>query len=450
MQYNQTSTVGMDKKIEFLSEKIDDSWFKNAEIDYGIIGGLERLSYEKEADVLLVVTREENGFELLQTIAITHASDYNAEQLYDIWSEQYSALDMMMFREPEMQYQNKQMTCFESSEKIWQWNDLNITQSELENQAKHAAENYWYDKLDGNTRSPMSEFYSDFGHDTHTDDAMAEAVIAEYMEVYRKHRSDPEVYMNYIEDLPIMNDLWEMIQRGNTISEKIKKEAVSDVSVYLNFVTLDVNPEKIVEDILVEWKEIQDKCLESIKEDIINFHNTPNPCPKEKENIIGDICRAKLLEIPDAAKFLENELAKLEVNDIATEVFVGLHNKTIEDYQYSEACRDIAELYNLSFDVGTKFLEQALEHKKLEIENEKILVGNKELDYLQKFKVLVEKQPLKLDRVTLKNRTYSAIINADKGGKVRIVYNPSIIKRQSVLQKKDDKPTVKNGVRQRL
>jgi hypothetical protein len=427
MQYNQTSTVDMDKKIEFLSEKIDDSWFKNAEIDYGIIGSVEKLSYEKEADVLLIVTKEENGCDPIQTIAITHASDYNAEQLYDIWMEQYGRLDMMMLREPEMQYQNKQMTCLESSEKIWQWNDLNISQSELENAAKHAAENYWYDKNGGRPRSPMSEFYDDFGHDTHTDEKVAMAMELEFKELYYKHRSNPEVYMNYVEDLPIMNDLYVTTCRGEPITEDLKKEAVSDVTNYLySGLSLDefnkINPEKIVDNIIADWKSTQEESIKQIKEEIIKFHNSTNQCPQEKENIIDDICRATLQEIPDAAKFLENELVNLEVKDIVDEVFVSIHNKTLADYEYAGACRDISELFNWHFDNGTKYLEQSLAYKELEIKNTKIEVGDKELDYDQKFRVLVNKDIVVVSGVTMNNRIRTAIIRLNEKGEVEKEY----------------------------
>jgi transposase-like protein len=376
MQYNQTSTADMDKKIQFLSEKIGDSWFKNAEIDYGIIGGVEKLSYEKEADVLLVVTKEENGFDPLQTVAITHASDYNAEQLYDIWMEQYSSLGMMMVREPEMPYQNKQMTCFESSEKIWQFNDLNISQSELNNTALEAAENWWYDKSVGNRpMSAMSEFESSFGIDD--DPHQNEGLFMEYLSLYAGHRNNPEVYSKYIDDLNGINDIWLAVYKNEPVSEEMKKEAVSDV---MDFLKLDQEEaSEIVEERITEFSETREKQKERCLESILAVHNAKDPSSEQIMDAVWELGSYHDISRDRAEQQLERELQHLKVNDVVDEVWKCMQKSTNKPHEYVEACRDIAKIYDISFSEATMYLIESIESRQKEQQAENMpIVGRQD------------------------------------------------------------------------
>jgi len=85
------------------------------------------------------------------------------------------------------------------SEKIWKWNDFEITQSELENTALDSAENYLYDKSNGvRPNGPMSDFYDNFGQ-TDQDEMMYEGLIMEYLNLYERYKNDPEIQAKYAE-----------------------------------------------------------------------------------------------------------------------------------------------------------------------------------------------------------------------------------------------------------
>lgn len=69
-------------KADYLKDKINNSWYKNAKIDYGIEGKVKDISID--GDTIKVVV-EENGKTL--TSELPYAGEYTAEQLYNIWQE---------------------------------------------------------------------------------------------------------------------------------------------------------------------------------------------------------------------------------------------------------------------------------------------------------------------------------------------------------------------------
>lgn len=66
----------------YLNEKITNSWYKNAEIDYGITGKF--IDCETCLNALIIIW-EEMGERLEMTI--NQYQEYNAEQIYNIWME---------------------------------------------------------------------------------------------------------------------------------------------------------------------------------------------------------------------------------------------------------------------------------------------------------------------------------------------------------------------------
>lgn len=75
-------THNLIKINDYLENKITNSWYKNAELDYGIHGKF--LSSEVEAHNLKI-TWEEMG-ERLETV-IDWYTEYTPEQIYNIWME---------------------------------------------------------------------------------------------------------------------------------------------------------------------------------------------------------------------------------------------------------------------------------------------------------------------------------------------------------------------------
>lgn len=67
----------------YLQNKIDNSWYKNAKIDYDING--QFVNIEIIENNLYIYHEEEQ--EKYQTI-IAWFEDYNKENIYDIWMEQ--------------------------------------------------------------------------------------------------------------------------------------------------------------------------------------------------------------------------------------------------------------------------------------------------------------------------------------------------------------------------
>lgn len=82
----RTKQEGMDMTIEriknYLEQKITNSWYKNAEIDYGVTGKF--LDAEIIGEDLKIIW-EEMG-ERLEYI-VGWFAEYNLEQIYNIWME---------------------------------------------------------------------------------------------------------------------------------------------------------------------------------------------------------------------------------------------------------------------------------------------------------------------------------------------------------------------------
>ena len=66
----------------YLNERITNSWYKNAEIDYGITGKF--LDCEAVENDLLIIW-EEMGEK--QELIIADFTEYTPEQIYNIWME---------------------------------------------------------------------------------------------------------------------------------------------------------------------------------------------------------------------------------------------------------------------------------------------------------------------------------------------------------------------------
>lgn len=67
----------------YLTDKIDNSWYRNAKIDFGVNGKVEKVNYNDE---VVTVSFKEDGKRFVWTFV--HNSDYSPEQLYNIWQEQ--------------------------------------------------------------------------------------------------------------------------------------------------------------------------------------------------------------------------------------------------------------------------------------------------------------------------------------------------------------------------
>lgn len=69
-------------KIDYLKDKINNSWYKNAKLDYGVNGKVKDISINNDKMTIIV---DEDGKEMKSTI--NYVSDYSPEQLYNIWQE---------------------------------------------------------------------------------------------------------------------------------------------------------------------------------------------------------------------------------------------------------------------------------------------------------------------------------------------------------------------------
>jgi len=78
----------------------------------------------------------------------------------------------------------------------WKYNNLTITQEELESVAEFYAENYLYDTANGTRpERPLQAFEDDFGS---TDDAEAYLdLYAEFFALCEKYKNDPELIAKY-------------------------------------------------------------------------------------------------------------------------------------------------------------------------------------------------------------------------------------------------------------
>ena len=69
-------------KADYLKDKINNSWYKNAKIDYGVDGKVKDITFDGDK---MNITVEENGKTMTSTIS--YIDDYTPEQLYNIWQE---------------------------------------------------------------------------------------------------------------------------------------------------------------------------------------------------------------------------------------------------------------------------------------------------------------------------------------------------------------------------
>ncbi len=77
---NNTATIKA--KANYLKDKINNSWYKDAKIDYGVKGKVKRVSVRGDT---ISVKVKENG-KTLKT-SLPYASNYTARELYNIWME---------------------------------------------------------------------------------------------------------------------------------------------------------------------------------------------------------------------------------------------------------------------------------------------------------------------------------------------------------------------------
>ncbi|MDR0341478.1 MAG: hypothetical protein LBH55_04380 [Mycoplasmataceae bacterium] len=79
----------------------------------------------------------------------------------------------------------------------WDYNGLKVEFTELNNIARLAAENYWYD-VQGFTKpeSPIKVFYDNYGQ-SDEDETLYEDLLRVWFELYEKHKSDPLIRAKY-------------------------------------------------------------------------------------------------------------------------------------------------------------------------------------------------------------------------------------------------------------
>ena len=69
-------------KVNYLKDKINNSWYANAKMDYGVNGSVKDISVSGNT---MKITVEEDG--KIMTSTINYIDDYSPEQLYNIWQE---------------------------------------------------------------------------------------------------------------------------------------------------------------------------------------------------------------------------------------------------------------------------------------------------------------------------------------------------------------------------
>lgn len=68
---------------EYLENKINNSWFANAKLDYGIDGHF--ISAIEDLENLIITWFEDGNY---YEITIAYYKDFTAEQIYNIWMEE--------------------------------------------------------------------------------------------------------------------------------------------------------------------------------------------------------------------------------------------------------------------------------------------------------------------------------------------------------------------------
>ena len=74
--------MSIKKLNNYLNERITNSWYKNAALDYGVTG---RFISAEAAGSDLVIRYEEEGQQ--RETVITWYTEYSPEEIYNIWME---------------------------------------------------------------------------------------------------------------------------------------------------------------------------------------------------------------------------------------------------------------------------------------------------------------------------------------------------------------------------
>ena len=75
----------VDQIREYLRNKIDNSWYYNARIDYGVSGRfLDAQAYGDKLQHLRIIWEEDGK---RYKMPVSWWTEYSAEQIYDIWME---------------------------------------------------------------------------------------------------------------------------------------------------------------------------------------------------------------------------------------------------------------------------------------------------------------------------------------------------------------------------
>lgn len=75
----------------YLRDKIDNNWYRNSDIDYGVTGHVNTISTYGDKDQHLLITYTENHdgghpmYDIVSECSISWYADYTPEQLYYIW-----------------------------------------------------------------------------------------------------------------------------------------------------------------------------------------------------------------------------------------------------------------------------------------------------------------------------------------------------------------------------
>jgi len=165
-------------------------------------------------------------------------------------------------------------------EQTWKYNDLEITPDELDNVALNAAENYWYDKMNGNRpTSAMREFFDNFG-ETDQDATIYEDLFQTFLSLYAKHKSDPEIQEKYQER--------------------------DEEAEYAEFLSKYDSDEKIVAALSLDFPDIDWQLLD----EVVKFHNKMfnMPASYEKYEAIWKSLRPMVKNYEDINTFLRNYL----------------------------------------------------------------------------------------------------------------------------------------------
>lgn len=106
------------KYHDFLKSKINDNWYKNAKLDYGVEGKLLNTSLKDDTLTITWEEKEPNEEKKTYKMNIPYASEYTNEQLYNIWSEQsYEPIEIKP-KKNNIPQETKQLRLFNSLSKL--------------------------------------------------------------------------------------------------------------------------------------------------------------------------------------------------------------------------------------------------------------------------------------------------------------------------------------------